>query len=271
MHVGMAIVEVVPQRHCFALLWCCLICQGINRRFLAHSPRPPNDTAMSSRFSDELTDEFQQLYSAVLLHIGHNLEPDQLEELYFYFTGRLSNQTTGYLHILRSLETGGKFSWLDVRSLKEALSVIQRLDLEKRLTAFEIKRDLIILLDFFARMRRGSESLSRSPSVELVAGCLVNLMSDIARDGFDVSNVRSLMEPRKGIANVLIDFEEEIEREMSDPWCKLTCLVVIAGEMVAETLANGEPRWKPEVSKLCSTAADMLCTRMMRREGRWVS
>ena len=171
-------------------------------------------------YSDELTDELQQPYNASLLHIVHNLETDQLKELYFYFPGRISEQTTGYLHILRSLENDGKFSWLDLRSLKEALSVIHRRDLAKSLTKFEIKRDLVILLDFYARMRRGSESRSRSSSVELVAGYLVNLMSEIARDGFDATNVRSLTET---------DSRAEINREMSDPWRRLICLVVIAG------------------------------------------
>ena len=229
---------------------------------------------MSGGFSDELTYEFQRRYRAVLLHIGHNLETDQLEELYFYFTGRISKQTPGYLHILHSLESDGKCSWLDVRFLKEALTVIQRLDLATILTAFEIKRDLIILLDFYARMKRGSESRSRSSSVDLVAGYLLNFMTEIDGDRFDVDNVRSLMmEPRtKSITKLLIDFEVEIEREMPDPWSKLTCLVVIAGEIVAEALANEEPDWKPEVSiyLLCSTAADMLCTRIMELGG-WVS
>ena len=57
-------------------------------------------------------------------------------------------------------------------------------------------------------------------------------MSEIARDGFDVTNVRSLteMDTIKGIGTeVLIAFEEEINREMSDPWRRLICLVVIAG------------------------------------------
>ena len=270
------------KRHCITLLWCCLICQGIKGRLLAHSPRPPDDTAMSSLFSslfsffsysDELTDELQQPYNASLLHIVHNLETDQLKELYFYFTGRISEQTTGYLHILRSLENDGKFSWLDLRSLKEALSVIHRRDLAKSLTKFEIKRDLVILLDFYARMRRGSESRSRSSSVELVAGYLVNLMSEIARDGFDVTNVRSLTETdsRKGITEVLIAFEAEINREMSDPWRRLICLVVIAGEMVGEVLENKELHCREtKVPKLCSMAADMLSTRVIKLGG-WVS
>ena len=231
---------------------------------------------MSSQLTDKvdkLADELQKAYNAVLLQIFDGLETDQQKKLHFYFTGRISRRTTETLHVLRSLKDAGEISCLDVSSLKEALRNIQRSDLATSLTAFEIKRDLIILLDFYARMRQGSESRSRSSSVELVAGYLLNFMTEIAGDRFDVSNVRSLMmEPRKkSITKLLIDFEEEIEREIADPWGKLTCLVIIAGEIVAEALANEEPGWNPEVPKLCSTAADLLCTRMMRRDGSWVS
>ena len=69
---------------------------------------------------------------------------------------------------------------------------------------------------------------------------------------------------------VLVDFEEETERELSDPWSKLTLLVVIAGEIVAEALANEERRRKTNVIKLCSTLADKLCFRMIKL-GSWVS
>ena len=233
----------------------------------------PMTPAMSSHHLEKLDAELQKAYNAVLLQIFDGLETDQQEKLHFYFTGRISRRTTGTLHVLRLLKDAGEISCLDVRSLKEAMREIQRSDLVKSLTAFEIKRDLIILLDFYARMRRGSESRSRSSSVELVARCLVNLMTEIAGDRFDVSNVRSLMmEPRtKSITKLLIDFEKEIECKMSDPWSKLTCLVVIAGEIVAEALVSEEPRWETEVAKLCSTAADMLCTRMMKLGGSWVS
>ena len=244
------------------------------RRFLAIALRPPDDTAMSSHYHpDKLDDELQKAYNAVLLQIFDGLETDQRQKLYFYFTGRISTQTTQTLHVLRSLKDAGEISCLDVCSLKEAFRMIQRSDLETCLTAFEIKRDLIILLDFYAKMRRGSESRSRSSSVESVAGYLLNLMTEIVGNRFDVGNVRSLMmgPRRKSIRNLLIDFEEQIEREMSDPWSKLTCLVVIAGEMITEALVNEEPRsGKPEVAKLCSTAADMLSTRVINLGG-WVS
>ena len=237
-------------------------------------PSPLITPAMSSQSLDTLTDKLQQAYFAVLLQIVHNLEKDQQVELRFYCTGRISEGDPRALNMMCSLQNAGKISWKDVRFLKGALREVQRLDLYKTLTEFEIKRDIFILLDFYARKKQGSESFCFrhvSETVEKVAGYLVTLMTKIVQDCVDVSSaVRSLVGPRKGIRNVLVEFENEIERELSDPWSKLTFLVVIAGEIAAFALANEEHLQKPEILKLCSTAADELCFRMMKL-GNWVS
>lgn len=236
--------------------------------------------AMSSQTFDKLNDKLKRAYHAVLLQIVHDLEKDQQDELRFYYTELIPKGNTGTLHILRSLENAGKISWEDVCFLKEGLREVRRWDLEKTLTAFEIKRDLSVLLDFYARKIQDPESGCRPApeSVEKVAGYLVKLITEIVRDGFDVSNaVRSLMEPKKGIKKVLEEFEEEIERELSNSCSKLAVLVVIAGEIVAAALAKEEQHQKdeqhqrPEALKLCSTAADEICSRMMKLELSWVS
>ena len=237
--------------------------------------RPPLMTpAMSSQTLDSRTDKLRQGYAAVLLQIVRNLEKEQQDELRFYCKEYITNRDSGALSIVCSLENAGKLSWKDVRFLKKALRAVQRLDLCKTLTEFEIKRDIIILLDFYARKKQGSESFCFrhvSERVEKVAGYLVTLMTKLVQDRVDVSNaVRSLVEPRKGIRNVLVEFEEEIERELSDPWSKLTFLVVIAGEIAAIALVNEEHLQKPEILKLFSTAADELCFRMVKI-GSWVS
>lgn len=227
---------------------------------------------MSSRQTfDKLTDELQRIYKAFLLQIVHKLENHQKEELRFYCTEFISTGDTEVLNILRSLQNAGEISWEDVSYLKEALRAVQRLDLVKTLTAFEVKRDLTILLDFYAKRRQGSELFCRPAfeKVEKMAGYLAIVMTEMARDRFDVSNADSLLvEPRKGIRKVLVDFEEEIKRELSDPWSKLTSLVVITGEIVAVALANEEFCREPEVLKLCSTAADELYSRMIKL-GSW--
>ena len=223
---------------------------------------------MSSQTLSTITDELQRAYKAVLIQIVHGLEKHQQEELRFYYNGLIPGETTGTLNILRSLENAAMISWKDVSSLKKSLYVVGRLDLAETLTEYEIKRNLKVLLDIYASKRRRSESQCYSPrSVELVAGRLVKATTERIDQA-----VRSLMESRENIQEVLNGFEEEIERELSDPWNQLTLLVVITGEAIAEALmANEEGRPKPEVLKFCSTAAiDKLCSRMMEL-GRWVS
>ena len=221
---------------------------------------------MSSQALNTIADELQRAsYKAVLLQIVHGLEKQQQEELRFYYNGLIPGETTGTLNILRSLENVGKISWMDVSSLKESLCVIGRNDLAETLTAYEIKRNLKVLLDIYASKRRRSEwQCYPSSSVELVAGRLVKATTE----EMDQVAVRSLLESRENIQEVLNGFEEEIERELSDPWDKLTLLVIITGEAIV--MANEEGRLKPEVLKFCSTAAiDKLCSRMMDL-GTWV-
>ena len=222
---------------------------------------------MSSQTLNTIADELQRAsYKAVLLKIVHGLDKQQQEELRFYYNGLIPGETTGTLNILRSLENVGKISWMDVSSLKESLRVVGRFDLAKTLTAYEIKRNLKVLLDIYASKRRRSESQCYSSrSVELVAGRLVKATTE----EIDQAAVRSLMESRENIQEVLNGFEEEIERELEDPRDKLTLLVIITGEAIV--MANEEGRLKPEVLKFCSTAAvNKLYSRMMEL-GRWVS
>ena len=227
---------------------------------------------MSSQTLDTITNKLRRACKAVLLKIARDLEIDQREGLRFYYGEIVMKEDTGALNILRSLEFSGKISWQDLSFLKEGLRVVERLDLVKILTEFEIKRDLTVFLDMYARKRQGLELSCRSTSVEQAAECLVKIMTEgLARE----SNIGSLMEPRKSIKKVLGDFEEEIEHaehERLNSWNKLTLLVVIAGEIVAEALANEEHRQKTEVMELCLSAADELCYRMLQlKQGSWVS
>ena len=220
---------------------------------------------MSSQTLNTIIDEHQQAYRAVLIQIAQGLEEQQQQELRFYFKDFIPGKTTETLDILCSLENAARISWEDVSALKDGLRAIRRKDLAETLTAFEIKRDLKVLLDIYARERRRPESQCHSSSsVEsVVAKCLVKVTTELDQA------VRSLMESRENIQEVLNGFEEEIEHELSDPWNKLTFLVVIIGEAIAEANEEGCP--KSEVLKFCSTTAvDKLCSRLMKL-GRWVS
>lgn len=223
---------------------------------------------MSIQTFNKLISELQQAYTAVLLQIVHDLEKDQQEELRFCYRKIIPGETSGTLNILRSLENAVKISWIDMRSLKDGLRIIGRLDLVDTLTAFEIKRDLAILLDLYATKRQGSEMGSRRSSVKVLAEYLVKITTDLFRDTrFDQQSLTSLMESGKSVTKVLNNFEVEIERTLSDPWSKLSLLVVIAGEVIAKASTNIEnchDGRKPEASNLCLTAADKLCSRMKK-------
>ena len=104
-----------------------------------------------------------------------------------------------------------------------------------------------------------------------VAECLDIHMTEIIRIRFDVSDiVRQLLESKKAFKKVLVNFLEEIERELSDSWVRLTLLVVISGEFIVVALADEERRGKLNAMEMCFTVADELCFRMLKLHGSWV-
>lgn len=141
-----------------------------------------------------------------------------------------------------------------------------RLDIAKTLTEFELKRDLTILLDFYARKRNGSDLHCCSVSVKKVAGYLTRI-ADIVRDSVNLSSLNITVETSKDIRRALVDFEEEIDcrAEFMFSWNEFTMLVVIAVELTA---VGSESRQSESFMELCSTAADELCSRMIEL-GSW--
>ena len=231
---------------------------------------------MSSRTNYNTTIEnLQRAFKAVLLQIVHSLEKDQQEELSFLFNEFISTtKPDDALNIMYSLENAGKISWSDVSFLKEGLEEVKRLDLVEKLTVFEVKRNLTVLLDFYARKRQGIESCYQSvpDPVKRVAGYLLKITREVFQDGFDVSErVRSLLvESREDIKNLMLVLKEKCDQKLSDPWSKLTLCIVISGEILAVALANHEEPQQQEVMKLLSTAAEDLCSRILEL-GNWVS
>ena len=235
--------------------------------------RPPQMTPaiMSSRTLNTIAGELQKTYKAALLRLVDSLEIDQQLKLQFYYGGLIPRGTDGALNILRSLEEAEEISWTDVSSLKKGLRAIQRKDLIEILTAFESRRDLTLFLVDYARKRQGSESwcYQSASSIELLAKHLVKVTKGI----FLGSKVRSLMKSRKNVQEVLFDFEEQIEKkQFINLWSKLTFLVVIAGEVIAEvfmTSAIDEQRQTDpkEVLRICFK----FCHTRLIKLGSWVS
>ena len=229
---------------------------------------------MSSQTLTTLTDELRESYKSVLLNLSHNLTIKQQGELRFYCTELITEDDSGNLGIFRSLENAGKISWENVSFLKKGLLAMLREDLCKTLTLFEIKRDLIILLDLYARKKCGEDCGHAFHSVGKVADILVTLTNQIAGEHDETYDagiaVESLVKSTKNLRKVLIAFEEVVVRELMDPWSRLTFLIVIAGEIVAVALAKNDNRYKTEALKLCCNGAEELSSRMINL-GSWVS
>lgn len=224
---------------------------------------------------DTITEELQQDYAALLLQIVQELEQDRVEELRLYCTaaGLIPKEITGAVNIIFELDRIGKISWKNVSFLKGSLNRVFRLDLVKTLLEFENKRNMILLMNLYAKKRNGLETNGRfSSSVESLSECLVKVIAMETTPGRfdDLSDIRSSLESTEGIKRVLSEFEKEIEAELSHRWSKLTLLVIIAAEIIFEVLGHEEHRRKLDVMKLCFTAADELCFRM-KNLGSWVS
>ena len=135
---------------------------------------------------------------------------------------------------MRSLEHSGKISWDNVNFLIEVLSPIKRLDLAKRLTKSEVRRDLTILLHFYARNRLELDQLVNVfPLTKTTARHLLTTFTENENERcrFYAARMRSLAESKKNIHQV---FEDDIgvRSGVNSPWSKLTMLVIISGEII---------------------------------------
>ena len=225
-------------------------------------------TAAMTSFTETTTYKLLQAYNSVLLHISFKLDEEYQKKLLHYCNGIISKQFTDTIDILHSLEYKGLISWEDVDLVKKAMREINRFDIVKELTEYEIKRDLTLLLDFYARKILNLDLHCCSVSVKRIVGHLVRLM-DVARDKVDITSISLTVESSKDIRKALVDFEDDIDcREQPFSWNEFTMLVVIAGEIIAVAFKNEE--LQEPVMDLCSTAADELCSRMTELGG-WVS
>ena len=228
---------------------------------------------MSTLNLNAMTEKLKLGYRSALLQISHKLKKFQTEELLFYYDEVIEKEDSEPLALFRSLEYAGKLSWKDVSFLKEGLLLVQRLDLAKDLTEFEVNRNFAVLLHLYGKMRQSSQwSYSSFESVVKVANHLTFLMMAISEDEYDVSDtIKKFMETGKELS-VLNDFEEETERELSEPWSKLTLLFLVSGELItANMLKEAEHGGKPNAPDLCFTAAKKLSSRMFNLGMNWVS
>ena len=215
-----------------------------------------------------MTDKLLQAYNSILLRISFKLDDEHRKELLHYCNGLISKQVTGTVDILRSLEYMGKISWGDVNLVKEAMDEINRSDIVNELTEYEYKRDLTLLLDYYARKILNRDSHCCSVSVKRVVGRLVRLM-EVARDKVDITSISLTVESCKDMRKALVDFEDDIDCSgLTFSWNEFTMLIVIAGEIIA--VADKNEELQGSVIDLCSTAADELCSRMTEL-GSWVS
>ncbi|XP_068721638.1 uncharacterized protein [Montipora capricornis] len=225
---------------------------------------------MSSQTYNSLADKLRRSFHSVLIQISGSLRKDQLDELFFYWTGLTTERDSAALDILRRSRSSRE----DVSNLKEGLRAVQREDLFKCWTVFEIKRNLSILLNLYARKRSGTERScghALHPAKKVVDNSSI-VMNQIEGGHYDDDiAVGSLVDSTKNIRKVLVAFEKEVERELMDPWSRLT-LLVIAGETVASALAKDETHCfdmnETLIVTLCCNGAEELCSRMIKM-GTW--
>lgn len=227
---------------------------------------------MSTLNLDAMTEKLKLEYRSALLQISYALEKVQTKALLFYYD-KVIEEDNEPLALFRSLEYAGKLSWKDVSFLKEGLLKVRRLDLVKDLTEFEVNRNFALLLDLYGKMRQSSQwSYSSFESMVKVANHLTFLMRAICQDEFDVSDtINKFMEAGKEFKSVLNDLEEETERQLSEPWSKLTLLFLVSGELITSNmLKEAEHGGKPNAPDLCFIAAKKLSSRMFNLGMNWV-
>ena len=215
-------------------------------------------TAIMSTSQNTLADELRREYKVVLLNINNDLKECEREDLWFYFDDRYDEYIPR--NPLSSLQRTGKISWRDVGSLKEALRAIQRDKLASDLEEYEMKRDLAFVLDTYAKKRQGLNQKESCLSAKSIIEDVAEYLAKVADGVLDKDTVESL---RKNLRDLMNDLETGIDDKLSNAWSKLALLIVIVGEVIAETETTKEEcGQKPKVLKSFSTE---ICSRMKRQ------
>ena len=211
----------------------------------------------------QMTDRLRHIYRAVLVQIARDLDTEQCKELQFLCAGLVPRRVKGALPLFRSLEDAAKMSWVDVTFLKECLHDVGREDLVVKLTTFQIKRDLSILLNFYVKKRNGLPPFCLSSATN-AAEFLVQLM-----EGFQGRvNVGVMLRcSGKNPKDLWLHFVNECGPLQRMTWGKLSMLVAVAGEIIAASSYFSEQQ--EEAMKMCIALADQLCHPMLHL-GTWV-
>ena len=212
--------------------------------------------------------KLKQTYRKVLIKIARSLSLEQQNEFSFYCTGCVlrpcdpSESSKWTLKLLQSLEEAAKVFWADVSFLIECMHVIGREDLASELLAFEISRELTILLTFYAGKGEGLECYCGSMTVS-AAKSLPKLL-----DGYrDKIHVSDLLQSGMDEKNLWRSFEKVIrDDEVPESLSDMAFLVAVTGEII--TVSCGH-RSQEEVMEMASDMAGPLHRRVAKL-GNWV-
>ena len=216
-------------------------------------------------FQNQMFDKFRHIYRAVLVQIARDLDEEQCKELQFLCTGLVPRRVKEVLTLFRSLEEAAKMSWADVAFLKKCLHDVGREDLVVKLTAFEVKRDLSILLNFYVEKRNGLDFFYQS-SAKNAAEYLVQLMECFQGR----LNVRGMLRRSGKDPKHLWQQFASVCAPQKLTWGKFSMLVAIAGEIIAVSSSALSRQRQGEAIEMCITLADELCHPLLQL-GTWVS
>ena len=131
-------------------------------------------------------------YRNIKLEICFELGQEDQKNLHFYCSDLIPGNVTDTIGILKCLEKAENISPEDLHFLKDAMRAI-RLDIAKKLTKFEIKRDLTLLLYLYVRKILGLDLYCCSQAMTKVAGYLARLMETV-RDRVDITKINLTVE-----------------------------------------------------------------------------
>lgn len=142
---------------------------GIVQHFLGIRSRSCNRLAQNmrtevmqgpSQTEVKLTYELMKTkFKCKMINMSSKLREDDLRKLRYYLEGIIPiNNCSDSMDILRLLEHEARISWDNINFVKEAMGSIPRLDLVEDLTKYEVKRNLTLLLDFYAKSNLGLDS-----------------------------------------------------------------------------------------------------------------
>lgn len=178
-------------------------------------------------------------FKCKMINMFLKLREDDFWKFCYYLEGIiLINNCFDFMDILWLLEYEVRILWDNINFVKEVMGSILRLDFVEDLIKYEVKRNLIFLLDFYVKSNLGLDCDNKL-GMNMVVLCLWKIM-DSVWESVKIRDICLIVEFSRDLKKVLMVLEEKMDEELLLLWDDFIMFVIFVGEIIIIVFVDEE-------------------------------